>query len=94
MSAWCWIAYTISATIAGFVACAINALVFTSEREPISYITILLLTIYVSEVKLIQIIDKVNCGITITNSYQGVNVKSQIITKTIMSVATKDNIKQ
>lgn len=57
-------------------------------------ITILLLTIYVSEVKLIQIIDKVNCGITITNSYQGVNVKSQIITKTIMSVATKDNIKQ
>ena len=57
-------------------------------------ITILLLAIYVSEVKPIQIIDKVNCGLTITNSYQGVNVKSQIITKTIMSVATKDNIKQ
>ena len=55
-------------------------------------ITILLLAIYVSEVKPIQIIDKVNCGLTITNSYQGVNVINH---KTIYGVvATKDNIKQ
>lgn len=62
----------------------------TIARKIISFLYALLiillpLAIYKSDIKPIQIIDKVNCGLTITNSYQGVNITSPIITKTIMN---------